>query len=227
MSDEKYHITARVIHWLMAVGFVLMWICGYVMTSLGDEESEIESGEGLTIVSAPTSIVRSGEASAVLAEVEAAMLADLKEAALIEYLYDLHISIGVTLLVLLVLRIVIRIMYTPPQLPAAIPRVERIGAHLGHWALYVLPAFIIACGWAETNFGGHTVHWFGIEMPQVFPAAGEDFEEWAELFHMWLAYTMLVIALVHIAAVGKHRWIDRHDVLSRMTFSFRKKIKTS
>ena len=227
MSDEKYHITARVIHWLMAVGFVLMWICGYVMTSLDDEEPEIESDEGLAIVSDQRSVVESDEASAVQVEASALLNDDEEESALSEFLFDLHISIGVTLLVLLVLRIVIRIMHTPPQLPAAIPRVERIGAHLGHWALYVLPAFIIACGWAETNFGGHTVHWFGIEMPQVFPAAGEDFEEWAELFHMWLAYTMLAIALVHIAAVGKHRWIDRHDVLSRMTFSFRKKIKTS
>ena len=38
---------------------------------------------------------------------------------------------------------------------------------------------------------------------------------------MWLAYAMLGVAAVHVAAVAKHRWIDRHDVLRRMTFGRR------
>lgn len=177
MNSEKYHVTARVIHWLMAVGFAFMWLCGYTMESLLEEESSLS-----------------------------------------ELLLELHISVGVTLLVLLVIRIIIRVMYTPPKLPDGIPRMERIGAHLGHAALYALPAAIIAVGWAETNFGGHAVQWFGLEIPNVFPAAGEEWEELAELFHLGLAYTMLAVAVVHVAAVAKHRWIDRHDVLSRMTF---------
>ena len=57
----------------------------------------------------------------------------------------------------------------PPPLPDAIRGIERAAAHLGHAALYALPAPVIAAGWAETNFGGHTVQWFGVEMPRVFP----------------------------------------------------------
>ena len=74
-----------------------------------------------------------------------------------EFLFDLHISVGVTLLALLVQRIAIRLVHRPPPLPAAIRGLERTAAHLGHAALYALPAMVIAVGWAETNFGGRAV----------------------------------------------------------------------
>ena len=177
MIHERYHVSARLIHWIMAVGFVFMWGCGYAMTTLVEEDSPLE-----------------------------------------EFLFDLHISIGVTLLVLLVLRIAIRLAFPPPVLPASIRGLERTAAHLGHAALYVLPALVIAAGWAETNFGGHAVQWFGIEMPKIFPETGEELQDLSEDVHMWLAYGMLAVALGHVAAAFKHRWIDGHDVIRRMTF---------
>ena len=60
-----------------------------------------------------------------------------------EFLFDLHISIGVTLLALLVARIAIRMMHRPPSLPDAIRGVERTAAHLGHVAFYALPALVV------------------------------------------------------------------------------------
>ena len=184
MTEEKYHLAARLIHWFMALGFAFMWGCGYAMTTFVEEDSALQ-----------------------------------------ELLFGLHISTGVMLLFLLVLRIAIRFAHSPPPLPEAIPRIERIGAHLGHAALYLLPAAVIGMGWAEVDFGGHGVAWFGVAMPKVFPTmdtrAGFDLEELTATLHRWLAYTMLGVAAVHVAAVAKHRWIDHHDVLRRMTFGHR------
>ena len=177
MTEERYHLAARLNHWIMALGFVAMWGSGYAMTTLIEEDSSLE-----------------------------------------EFLFDLHISVGVTLLALLVLRIAIRLTHRPPPLPASIRRLERTAAHFGHAALYALPALVIAAGWAETNFGGHTVQWFGIEMPKIFPETGEGLQDLSEDAHAWLAYIMLAVALVHVAAAFKHRWIDGHDVIRRMTF---------
>ncbi|MDE0714003.1 MAG: cytochrome b [Gammaproteobacteria bacterium] len=172
---EKYHLAARLIHWIMAAGFAFMWGCGYIMTTLVEDDSPLE-----------------------------------------EFLFDLHISVGVTLLALLVLRIAVRLVITPPALPASIRGMERTAAHLGHAALYALPALVIAAGWAETNFGGHAVQWFGVDMPRVFPETGEDLQDLSEDMHMWLAYTMLAAAVGHVAAAFKHRWVDGHDVIRRM-----------
>ena len=58
-------------------------------------------------------------------------------------------------------------------------------------------------------------------MPTVFPETGEDLQVLAEDVHQWLAYTMLVVAAGHVAAAFKHRWLDGHDVIRRMTFGDR------
>lgn len=135
-----------------------------------------------------------------------------------EFLIDLHISVGVTMLALLVARILVRLWWRPPVLPYSIRGWERTLAPVAHVGLYLLPAAVITLGWAETNVGGNTVHWFGFELPQVFSAAGEILEARIATMHMSLAYFFLAVALLHVAAALKHRWIDGHDVIRRMTF---------
>ena len=183
-AGERYHLAARWMHWIMAAGFVFMWLCGYTMTTLVAEDSALE-----------------------------------------EVLFDLHISTGVTLLALLVVRIAIRMFTTPPPLPPGIPRLDRTGARLGHAALYALPAIVMAVGWMEVDFEGHGVKWFGVGLPKVFPTLeswrGLAPGELAATVHQWLAYTLLGIALVHVAAVVKHRFFDGHDILRRMSLGKR------
>lgn len=138
-----------------------------------------------------------------------------------EALFSLHISVGVTLLFLLVLRIVIRVGSVTPAPLASLSPWERVGSHMGHIALYVLPAVIIGLGWAETDFGGHGVTWFGVAMPKLLPTMdtlwGIGLEGAMSQLHKYLAYGMLAVVVVHVAAVIKHR-VAGHDVLGRMLF---------
>ena len=173
MTEDRYTPAARVLHWLMATGFMCMWACGYAMTTWVAEDSPLE-----------------------------------------DLLFDLHISIGVTLLGLMLVRCSVRVLNEPPPLPDAIPKLERVGALVGHLALYLLPFLIIAAGWAETNLEGYAVRWFGYDLPIVL-AEWEPWVETAADLHRWLAYAMLAVAAVHVAAVVKHRR-DGHDVLGRM-----------
>ncbi|MFY0622133.1 MAG: cytochrome b/b6 domain-containing protein [Pelagimonas sp.] len=177
----RYVLSARLLHWLMALGFGFMWLCGYAMGSLVAEDGPWE-----------------------------------------EILMGLHISGGVTLLGLLVLRIGIRLTNRPPALPQGLSPLEKLGSHLGHLALYLLPLAVIVLGWAEADFGGHGVHWFSFAMPKVFPTMEMwgtiNVEDLADTLHTYLAYLMLAVAVVHVAAVVKHRWFDGHDVLGRMGF---------
>ena len=184
-KPSKYHLAARWLHWVMATAFVFMWLCGFSMANVVEDDSVIE-----------------------------------------EVLFFLHISVGVTLFFALVARVAIRFIYKPPPLPEAIPKLDRIGAHLGHAALYALPFLVILIGWAEVDMGGHQVQWFGINVPKIFPTiemlGNVEVEEVTETLHRWLAYTMLGVACVHLAAVIKHRWFDKHDILVRMTINPRK-----
>jgi len=38
----RYSLLARLLHWLMALGFVFMWLCGYVMTTWAGEDTPLE-----------------------------------------------------------------------------------------------------------------------------------------------------------------------------------------
>jgi cytochrome b561 len=53
-------------------------------------------------------------------------------------LYDLHRSIGVTIIPLVVLRIIYRWTHSPLPLPADIARMQRLAAYATHWGLYAL-----------------------------------------------------------------------------------------
>ena len=77
---------------------------------------------------------------------------------------------------------------------------------------------VICAGWAETNLGDLTVKWFRAELPKVFPTV-EAWGDFAQDAHMWLAYSMLIIAGGHVLAALKHRYLDGHDVIERMTFA--------
>src|ERR1700712_4464337 len=51
---------------------------------------------------------------------------------------QLHVSFGLTVLALMVARVGVRFTNPPPQLPVAIPPMERRLAGLGHFGLYAL-----------------------------------------------------------------------------------------
>ena len=175
----RYVLAARVLHWLMALGFLFMWVAGFTMTTIVEDDSPIE-----------------------------------------ELLFDLHISIGMSLGCLLIVRIAIRLLFKPPALPDGISPLERRGAHLGHAALYALPAAVILVGWIGMNLAGHGGQWFGVKLPHMLPEV-EAAEDVTEGMHMWLAYIMAGAAVVHVLAALKHRYLDGHDVISRMTFGRR------
>lgn len=132
-----------------------------------------------------------------------------------EILFNVHVSIGVTLLALLALRIVVRLTSKPPPLPDAIKGLEHTAARAGHYALYALPLIVIALGWAQIDMGGHVVDWFGVDLPVLF-TTDEDLADWAAEQHMWGAYLFLAASVGHVLAAIRHQR-QGHDIMGRMT----------
>ena len=79
-----------------------------------------------------------------------------------ELLFNLPISIGVTLLGLMIVRGMVFVLNKPP--PDALQELKRVGALFGHLTLYLLPLLIII-GRAKTNLEGYAIHWFGYKLP--------------------------------------------------------------
>ena len=80
-------------------------------------------------------------------------------------LYDLHKSFGVTALVLVLFRIVLRFSSEKPSLPESFSKLEIKAANAGHVLLYVLMVAVPLSGYAMSTLFGFPVKWFGLELP--------------------------------------------------------------
>jgi len=131
-------------------------------------------------------------------------------------LYSWHKWAGVTVFLLVLVRVAWRIGHKPPALPAHMPSIERLAAHAGHHLLYVLMIAIPLSGWLMSSAKGFQTVWFGVlPLPDLL-AKDKALGNLLETVHVVLNYTLIAVLLGHVGAALKHHFIDRDDVLTRM-----------
>ena len=79
--------------------------------------------------------------------------------------YNLHKSLGATVLMLMALRLVWRGLYGAPALPSAMSPMEQTVAKLGHLALYALLIALPLTGWALISTSEKPSLFFGYPFP--------------------------------------------------------------
>jgi len=131
-------------------------------------------------------------------------------------LFVWHKSIGVTIFMLALLRLLWRLGNPPPAMPAGTPRWEHRLAVLGHWALYALMFAVPISGWVVSDASRVPFKaYFVLPMPDVI-ATSRSLQELAEEVHEVLTMSLLVVVVVHIAAALRHHFLLHDDVLRRM-----------
>jgi cytochrome b561 len=130
--------------------------------------------------------------------------------------YSWHKWAGVTVFMLVWLRLGWRVLNPPPGYPSTMsPLMQRL-AHLGHAALYGLMIVIPVSGWLLSSAKGVQTVWFGV-LP--LPDLLEKDKELGHLLHEVheaLNFGLLILLAGHVAAALKHHWIDKDDILKRM-----------
>lgn len=132
-------------------------------------------------------------------------------------IYNLHKSLGALVLVLIAIRILNRLTFKAPAFPDSLPKIEKIAAHLAHFALYFLMIAMPLSGFLMSNSFGYPVNFFGIELPMLM----EKNLELAPLIHeshTIFGYSLIAVIALHVLGVIKHRFFDipENDVLKRM-----------
>ncbi len=148
--------------------------------------------------------------------------------------YQWHKALGLTVLVLTLVRIVWRLMNPPPPLPAGMTKFERVAASLAHVGLYTLMLAIPVAGWAMVSASplGFPTMVFGLfEWPHIpMLAVLEDKKPAEALFkaiHKYLAFGSIALIALHVLAALKHHFVNRDDVLTRMLPGVRAAQKSS
>lgn len=136
--------------------------------------------------------------------------------------YQFHKSLGLTVLVLSVIRIVWRLTHRPPA-PVIMPAWQARAAHAVHMLLYGLMVGMPLTGWlyiSTSSSSNYPTHYFGLfEVPKLPFFTGESRKAMHDLFsdtHEWFAIGAIALIAVHVLAALKHHFIDKDDTLTRM-----------
>lgn len=142
---------------------------------------------------------------------------------------QLHLSIGVTIAVIVVLRIIWRSMNQNPD-PAPGSRLEHLAAHIGHYLLYAVMIVMPITGYIGT--GVNTEFFFLFDIPKFESTAlfqslvsdglgitFKEFEKPIDFFHKdimgkWLVW---ILILGHASAAMYHHFVKKDRTLAKMT----------
>lgn len=148
--------------------------------------------------------------------------------------YQLHKSIGLTILGLSLLRLFWRLINVQPELPAHMNWFERFAAHVTHVFFYAVMIGLPVTGWIMVSVSPLEIPtlYFAelfpsviIEVPHL-PAmdwpiirnfgSNQEAETALKSIHKWLAYGTIALLVLHVAAAMFHALIKNDDVLARM-----------
>ncbi len=126
-----------------------------------------------------------------------------------------HISIGTTILALMLLRFIWRL--THPVAPeSSLPAYQRITSELVHWLLYVFVLLTTLSGWLFASARGWRIEWFfWLALPMLTganPTLLKAIDGWHQIFE----WALLVLIGVHVSAAFVHLFHYRDGVMRRM-----------
>jgi cytochrome b561 len=190
---SRYSAVAMLLHWVIALGIVVMIPLGWWMAD---------------------------------------NVKDPTKAGLVFKAFQLHKSIGLTILVLSVLRLIWRLTHRLPELPAGMPGWEKAGARASHFLLYAIMLVMPLTGWLYVSAGWNSemnipfpvpTFWFGLFQWPHIPGIAETSNATrasvagkAMAVHSLLAWGAIALIALHAAAALKHHYFDKDDVLARM-----------
>lgn len=141
------------------------------------------------------------------------------------FLYPIHKSIGVLVLIFVFARVIWRIKNGWPKPAGIYSNIEQILAKAVHWILIVGSVSMPISGMVMSAMGGHGFGVFGLELVgsnldpvnagQVLPHS----EFWASIgheVHEIFGLVLIATVILHVVGALKHHIIDKDGTLRRM-----------
>jgi cytochrome b561 len=131
-------------------------------------------------------------------------------------LVSLHRPLGISILILVIIRFLNRQLSTLPAFPPTMSSQERLAAHASEILLYTLLFVEPLVGWGMLSAARYPIVMFG--SVHLFPILPRSVMLYAFLrrTHTILAYLLFVAFIAHFGAILFHTLIVRDGMLSRM-----------
>ena len=158
-----------------------------------------------------------GIAVLILAQILLITAHEATEGPLSREFVQLHKAVGLSILMLTLVRIGWRLAHPAPALPGTMKRWERLLARATHVLFYVALIALPLSGWAASSATGRDISWFGLFNWPLLPiGGGRDTARALMEAHELMVKGLYVLISLHVIGALKHQFIDRDNVLHRM-----------
>ena len=131
-------------------------------------------------------------------------------------LYSWHKWLGVSVFLLVWLRLAWRVTHRPPALPETLSPRMRLAAHAGHGLLYALMIAIPLSGWLMSSAKGVQTVWFGVLPIPDLLARDRELGDLLQQVHKLLNLLLMLTLAGHVAAALWHHFVLKDNTLKRM-----------
>lgn len=133
------------------------------------------------------------------------------------WVFTLHKSVGVSVLVLVLLRLGWRLYAGAPRPVAGTPGWQARVASATHTLLYALLLAMPLSGWLYDSASGlRPFRWFGLVALPKLAGPDEALAASAREAHEWLFWLLVALVALHVAAALHHHLFRNDATLSRM-----------
>jgi cytochrome b561 len=127
-----------------------------------------------------------------------------------------HISIGTTILALVLLQLAWRLAH-PVAPESSLPAYQRIISQAVHWLLYALVLLTTFSGWLFASARGWQIAWFfALPFPMLTGGANPALLKTIDGLHQVFEWTLLVVIGVHLAGAFVHLFYYHDGVMRRI-----------
>ena len=131
-------------------------------------------------------------------------------------LMDVHRQAGLFILMALALRLMVRFSVGMADHAGEAPILARWAAQLAQLALYALLFLMPVLGMALSNAHAVQVKLFGLIPPPSLVGEDSDLADRLTQYHVWGAWALLALVVVHAGAACWHHCVRRDGVLVAM-----------
>ena len=126
---------------------------------------------------------------------------------------DLHVTLGLIIFYIIIIRLINNIFNSTPKLDPSIFKGQKFLAKMNHILLYIAILSITISGILKKLFNGETltIIFKEIQINENFELADQFYD-----IHIFSNYTILVLIGIHVMAVIMHRLFFKDNLLKKM-----------
>jgi cytochrome b561 len=126
-----------------------------------------------------------------------------------------HVSFGLLILILIVLRLAWRLSH-PVAPESSLPPWQRLSSEAVHWLLYALVLATTLTGWLFASFRGWSLSLFYLAPMPMLASGNAAAGKTINGLHQALEWTLLALIVIHVAAALAHIFVYRNRIMQRM-----------